>query len=245
MRNRLIAGGLLAAALSACTVKGTDIPPLTGPSEFALSLAVTAEPDLVVRNGSDTSTVVVVARDHTGAPKSGLRLRVDLVDPADPSRFVDFGTLTSRSITTGADGRATVAYLPPAVPSGTTNADSLIGIVISAVGSDQLGARAATAYIRLVAPQFIHAPGLPFPRFTHAPATPQAGTLVNFSASNSTAESGRTLVNYLWSWGDGATGRGVTEEHDWMMPGRYEVTLTVVDNAGRSASATEIITIAP
>jgi PKD domain len=243
MRNRLIAGGLLAAALSACTVKGTDIPPLTGPSEFALSLNVWAEPDLVVRNGSDTATLVMLARDHTGAPQPGVRLRVDIVDPANPSSPVDFGTLSSRNVTTGADGKAFVAYLPPPVPAGTTNADSLIGIVISAIGTDQMAARAEWAMIRLVAPQFIQTPGLPFPRFTYAPATPLAGSIVNFSAASSTAETGSTLVSYFWSWGDGSTGRGVTEEHDWTMPGNYEVTLTVVDNAGRSASATQIVTI--
>ena len=74
MRKLLFNGTALLTALvlsGACTVREPDIPSLTGPSEFAVSVSVAAVPDLIRRDGADQSLIVVTARDINGGPVSG------------------------------------------------------------------------------------------------------------------------------------------------------------------------------
>lgn len=40
------------------------------------------------------------------------------------------------------------------------------------------------------------------------------------------------IVSYLWSWGDGTTGSGMTASHPYEMAGLYSITLTVTDDDG-------------
>lgn len=62
---------------------------------------------------------------------------------------------------------------------------------------------------------------------------------VAVSASESTSEKG--IVRILWDFGDGATADRVDATHVYALPGRYEITLTLVDTDDVSASArTEI-----
>ena len=55
------------------------------------------------------------------------------------------------------------------------------------------------------------------------------------------ADSDGTIASYPWSFGDGATGSGKTTSHDFPKAGTYTVTLTVLDNDGASASASQRI----
>jgi hypothetical protein len=41
----------LIALTTACTVQQTKVPSLTGPSEFALSVTVDVQPDIITRDG--------------------------------------------------------------------------------------------------------------------------------------------------------------------------------------------------
>jgi len=59
----------VALGASACTVKKTEAPALTGPSELGLSLTVSATPDILTQDGSSQATVTVVARDSAGSVK--------------------------------------------------------------------------------------------------------------------------------------------------------------------------------
>src|SRR5947207_1125425 len=102
--GRLGSLSLAVAATVACTIHQTDTPSLSGPSELALSIGVSASPDSINQDGTSQSAIVVTARDASGKPISGLPLRLDLQIDGAP---VDYGTLAAKNVVTGADGRAT------------------------------------------------------------------------------------------------------------------------------------------
>ena len=59
------------------------------------------------------------------------------------------------------------------------------------------------------------------------------GEEVVFNAEMSYDPDGK-IVKYLWDFGDGTTGEGVKVTHKYSLPGKYIVTLTVVDDRGAS-----------
>lgn len=230
----------LIALTTACTVQQTNAPSLTGPSEFALSVAVIAQPDIITRDGLSQSTIVITARNVNGAPVSGAQFRVDM---AVGDSLQDFGTLSSRSVFTGSDGRAIVRYTSPSPPvPGTAVLVDRLTIVVVPVDSNYQTHIPQTAEIRLVLPVTVGG-NTPIPQFTFAPTNPSVGTVINFDASTSSAPTGRTITTYSWNWGDGETETGITEEHDYQSGGTYLVVLTVTDSAGVSASTSRAITV--
>ena len=89
----------------------------------------------------------------------------------------------------------------------------------------------------------------PTPQFNFSPVAPAPGQDVFFNASQSTAAAGRRLVSYGWVWGDGTT---TTDEDPltskrYTSPGTYRVTLTVTDDAGRTATSapTNVVVAVP
>jgi PKD repeat protein len=79
-----------------------------------------------------------------------------------------------------------------------------------------------------------------------APPTAQTGQAVSFDASASLAASGAQIVNYHWSFGDGATDdtQSATDTHSYASAGTYTVTLTVRDNDTQTSTAvTQQITV--
>jgi hypothetical protein len=73
----------------------------------------------------------------------------------------------------------------------------------------------------------------PVPSFTATPA--KTGTQVSFDGSASSDPDG-TVARYDWDFGDGQTlaDGGATPSHSYASPGKYDVTLRVVDNEGCS-----------
>ncbi len=76
----------------------------------------------------------------------------------------------------------------------------------------------------------------PFAIFTGSSTNTLAGASVTFDASGSSDPDG-TIVSYLWDFGDGSTGSGVTVSHTYTNPGTYTVKLTVTDNSGSATSS--------
>ncbi|MCR4404836.1 MAG: PKD domain-containing protein [Candidatus Acetothermia bacterium] len=60
-----------------------------------------------------------------------------------------------------------------------------------------------------------------------------------FSARGSTG----LIVQYLWNFGDGRTGTGLTVNHEYRRPGDYTVTLTVVDRDGHTARDSILVSV--
>ncbi|MEN6341135.1 MAG: PKD domain-containing protein [Methanospirillum sp.] len=74
-------------------------------------------------------------------------------------------------------------------------------------------------------------------------ASPLSGVVpltVAFSASGSSDSDG-TIESYLWDFGDGSSGNGVSASKIYTAPGTYTATLTVTDNEGARAIATATI----
>jgi PKD domain len=75
----------------------------------------------------------------------------------------------------------------------------------------------------------------PVAAFSLVPAHPHARHKVRFNGSRS-HESGGRIARYRWSFGDGKRASGARPSHVFRRAGRYTVTLTVTDAAGRTAT---------
>ena len=139
----------LAAALGGCTLPSPARPGLTGPSELGLALALSASPDHISQDGASQSVIEVLARDAAGQPVRGLSLRADL---SVNGLRADFGLLSSRSLSTAGDGRATVVYLAPGPPPPTAIDDNIVTVSITPIGTDFTSATVRSVQIRLVRP---------------------------------------------------------------------------------------------
>jgi PKD repeat protein len=76
-----------------------------------------------------------------------------------------------------------------------------------------------------------------------ADQTAAPGAVVSFSGAGSADPDG-TIASYTWSFGDGATGSGVTTNHAYATAGTYTARLTVTDNLGATGTDTATITVA-
>ncbi len=78
--------------------------------------------------------------------------------------------------------------------------------------------------------------------FTYTPAYPLVDEVVMFNASQSHPDGG-TIVEYLWSFGDGHNASGLTTTHAYVNFGTYLVNLTVVDSEDLSDNTTQQIAV--
>ena len=83
----------------------------------------------------------------------------------------------------------------------------------------------------------------PSPRITVSPSSPNVDDTVFFSASESTAGPGRSIVSYAWDFGDGSTGTGETTSHVYTVADSYLVSLTVTDDKGQKATASATVDV--
>ena len=68
-----------------------------------------------------------------------------------------------------------------------------------------------------------------------------SGATVTFDAGGSSDESG--IVSYLWDFGDGSVGSGMTTTHTYSNAGTYAARITIQDPAGNTATATVTIVV--
>jgi chitodextrinase len=246
-----------AVTFAACTVHKTEAPPLSGPSEFALSLSMTATPDAISQDGGSQSSVRIVARGPDGRPISALPMRVDTTVNGVAQ---DFGTLSARTIVTGSDGIAAVTYTAPrqgqGVNTGTCNGlpGTCVTIVATATGTNFDAANPEVVTIRLVPPGVILPPAnSPTAKFTFTPSTPSVSDPVLFDAtascpgeadaSDRCLSSSNTIARFDWDFGDGTSGSGSTATHAYSTARPYAVTLTVTNDRGLAQSKTQTVTV--
>lgn len=222
-----------------CTMKSQDAPPLAGPSEFGTSITVSPSPDILTQDGASQAVVTITARDGNAQPVRSLSLRVET---AVSGVSMDFGSLSSRNVVTGADGRATVVYTAPPAPSVAVG-ETRVEIWVFPVGTDFNNTAPRTAAIRLVPPGVVLPPDGMQPAFTFTPESPTDNQTVLFDASSSTSNPSNPIVSYSWRFGDGRTASGRTVTHSYATAGTYAVTLTVADTFGRQASVTRSINV--
>lgn len=219
-----------------CTLKDGEAPTLTGPSEFALSVSLSASPDQLPRDGSSQSVVTVTVRDTSSRPVANQQFNV----------FVAIGTVTETSIVTGSDGRVSFGYVAP--PPGSVGTAATIQVV--PVGSDARNDATRTLVIRFTGASNLRAP---VPDFQ---TTPDEGKIevnqsVRFDASKTTDEPIDETKNapcledctYDWDFGDGSTGQGRIVTHTFTAARTYTVTLAVTDAAGTSASIAKSVNV--
>jgi len=227
--------GVLAVA-SACTMKGQEAPPLTGPSEMGQSVSISVSPDVLPQDGASQSVVTITVRDANSQPIRNLTMRTETRVGGTP---VDFGSLSSRSVVTGSDGRATIVYTAPPSPAVSADPFILVDVVATPFGSDYNNSNSRSAAIRLVPQGTVIPPGDLKPAFTMTPSNPSENQAVLFDASTSTG----SIAEYSWDFGDGDHGTGRTTDHDYAAAGTYVVRLTVSDAFGRSASTSQSINV--
>jgi trimeric autotransporter adhesin len=232
-----------ALAVTGCALDKETTPPLSGPSEIGLALAVTATPDIITQDGVSQATIRVVARDASSQLVPHLPLRAEILVEGTP---VDIGFLSTKSTSTGSDGSVTLTYRSPAAPPPSQTSDTVVEIGVTPVGTNYTGVLQRTVSVRLARPGVILPPnGTPTPRFFFSPASPATDDDVFFDGSASTDSDG-TIVTYQWSFGDGRTetSSSPTTRHRYSLAGSYNVTLTVTDNRGLSAtSATQQVQV--
>ncbi len=214
-----------------------EAPDLTGPSEFGKSISVRVEPDVLTQDGVSQSSIIITVRDANGQPLRDERLRVDT---GVNGLLVDFGTLSSRTAVTGADGQARITYTAP--PTSLSATEQLVDIVVTPIGSDFNSTVARTVRLRLVPQGVVLPPAGLTPMFTFSPQAPVEDTTVFFDGSRSTANA--VITSYTWNFGNGRTASGITATTSFEDPGSYFVTLTIRDEFGRSASTTSTLTVA-
>lgn len=227
---------LIGMLVAGCSLGTPSTPSLTGPSVLGTSLVVTASPDLMARDGATQSVITVTVRDANAQPVRNLALRMDV---RIGGALGDLGTLSSRNISTGSDGRASVIYTaPPPAAFGATN-EATIQVMATPVGTDAANTNSSGVSIRLTSPGLIQPPNAaPVPNYFVSPGSPHERESVLFDASASKDPDG-IITNYVWNFGDGtsASGTTATVSHLYGVAAAYQTTLTVTDNLGLSVTS--------
>ena len=233
----IIRQGVISTALAAsvfvagCGLDGPGVQPITGPSapsEFALSVTLTATPDQLPRDGSSQSTVTVLVRDAQGRPVSGQRLSV----------ASSVGLVSQSDVVTNADGRATFTFTAP----GTGSVGNIAVVQVIPVSGNADNAVGRTVSILLTG---ISNSTAPTPAFTFTPAAPERLQRVTFDATTTTDEgiACNDICTYAWNFDGEATGTGRITAYTFQQARTYVVTLTVRDAAGTSAGISQNVVV--
>jgi hypothetical protein len=237
-----------AFSVAACTMDQTVIPALTGPSEFATSLTLSANPDAVALGQSanspgQQSLIVVSVFDDKGQPKPNQNLRVDtLVNDA----LSGCGQLSRTTLITGADGRASTVFTAPGTPPDCANfnPDGSVTVRATPVGTDfrNSSASATSVSILMALPAVVNPPSGFVVDFRTATSVGTRNYTLDGSSSNSP---GHAITYYSWRASDGwaEAGGSAVVDHDFGSPGTYVVTLTVRDDIGQEGSRSVLLTV--
>lgn len=228
-----------------CTLHPQSAPELTGPSSFAHLLTVTATPDNIAADGS-LSSITATFIDEGGQPLAGVPLQASIAVAGTP---VDFGYLSTRTISTDSGGHAKIVYFAPVMTgffAGTPGKE--VWVTIEAVGANYVTAVPVHAVIKVTPPPVpIFAVDSPLAAVTYGPSAPKVGELVIFDASSSVPAAGHSIVNYFWDFGDNRPyandEHGSDASHAYAAAGSYTMVLGVTDEAGHSHSTFKTIVV--
>jgi PKD repeat protein len=243
--------GLIAAAVFAagCTVHDVNELPLTGPSEMAMALNITATPDRLAQDGTSTSTVTVTALDVNGQPLQNLELRLQIFIG---SQQVDFGSLASPTVFTNSAGRASTTFTAPLASLFQAGVPStVVSINATVVGTNFSVSSLTRRTVKIEvtpppAPQ--KAQGAPVAILAVTGSTnAKVGATVQFDGTKSYAEPGHSIVQWYWNFGDGLTNdeHGNDASHIYVSPGEYWAVFGVLDDVGRMSSDYKKIVVTP
>lgn len=233
-------GGLVAS----CGIEKQSAPGLAGPSEFGLSITVTATPDTLVQDGVSQAVIQLTARGPDAEPVRGVAIQLTASSSSSLIRSVDF---TEAVVFTDANGRATTGMISPPAPATVPNSPPVITINATPISSNFANAVARPVEVRLLAP-----PGTPLTNQNPVaviiadPRVANFNETIRFDASLTTDEGQPcgTRCQYTWEFGDNTVAfRGVTAEHVYTLPGNYIATLSVTDDRGGVGTATVDIRI--
>lgn len=104
---------------------------------------------------------------------------------------------------------------------------------------DNDGAAADTTADIIVTPRVNEAPTA---SFTATPVKGGAPLGVVFNAAGSSDPDG-SIETYIWNFGDGQSGSGVSADHTFTEPGNYTATLIVTDDMGATATVSQEIIV--
>ncbi len=238
---------VLVTAVSGCTVHDTEAPDLTGPSEFATRIALSLVPDTIPQDGFSQSVLNIEVTGADGRPVRGLGLRIDI---SEGGVLYDIGTLSSKSLVTGDDGRARATYTAP--PKEVNGRGHVVTLIVTPIATDYSGADVRSVDVRLTVAGVINPPNAaPIARFTADPANPKVFDTVSFDASTTTDVSpitgdefmcGPSCV-YTWDFGDSSTANGIFATHQFRSAGTYQVRLTATDALGLSSQTARPISV--
>jgi PKD repeat protein len=233
-----------AVSLAGCTVKKTEAPPLAGPSELALSLQTSATPDVLGQDGISQSQVQIVARGPDTRPIGGVSMRVEILVSGT---LMDYGRLSSRTVTTGSDGVARLTYTAPPPLADPVDPFTIVQLLVTPINGDYANAFSRSVDIRLVptGPVVLPPNSPPVASFVVTPTPVTTYTPVTFDASGTTDEGqpcGSACL-YAWDFGDGSAATGQVVGHEFRTAGSFTVRLTVTDVRGRSATTAQAVTV--
>ena len=176
-------------------------------------------------------------------------LVADFALPANP-KVLDVLTFDASTSTNNGAACGVACIYSWSFGDGTTGSGQVTSHQFRAVGTYQVtltvtDVRGAQAFKTSAV---VVAPGTPpTAAFTFSPTPVPVNVDIFFNASDSkpAAGSGRTLVSYGWTFGDGTSGTGVTVTHRFQGAGKFTTTLTVTDDAQASAQKATEITVGP
>lgn len=205
-------GSLLALALLAagCTIDKASQPAVSAPSGFGISVASTASPDTIPRDGQSTSLIRLITRDFQDKAVAGQRFLLSTTT----------GTLSATDVSSDTSGTASVLFTSP---SASTNASTATISVTPVSGLGTITSGTQTVVIAL------SGPSVPIPSFNWTPGMPARFELVTFDATSTTLDGASCLdkCGYAWDFGDGSTSADRLTTHRFNSSGTFSVKLTV------------------
>ena len=231
---------VVATSLGACSLDNQGMPALSGPSELALSLSMSATPDQLPRDGSSQSIVTITARDAEGKPLVGQRIAVSLGANAPQGAAVSLS-----EVVTSSSGQGTFVVTAPV--AGSVGNISVVAMLVG-TNSNNTSSRVIS-----IAALPINSAAPTITDFTISDSTPDVDETVTFDASCQPATTCATAgvtdegvpcntCVFTWSFGDGTTAVGQIVRHSFTAGGAHKVMLTVTDVGGVSATLIKTVT---